>query len=75
MNPLAALLAADPDQVILTVRNGEIFISFVEASVPSARALADREIVAAERWLKPLDRAPDDWAKSHYPGADRIGGR
>ena len=33
MNPLAALLAADPDQVILTVRNGEIFISFVEARV------------------------------------------
>ena len=38
MNPLAALLAADPDQVILTVRSGEIFISFVEARVPSARA-------------------------------------
>jgi hypothetical protein len=73
MNPLAALLAAEPDQVILTVRNGEIFISFVEARVPSARALADREI--AEQWLKPLDRAPDDRAKSHSPGADRIGGR
>ena len=31
MNPLAALLTGDPDQVILTVRNGEIFISFIEA--------------------------------------------
>ena len=40
MNPLAALLAADPDQVILTVRNGEIFISFVEARVQSARLAA-----------------------------------
>ena len=40
MNPLAALLVADPDQVILTVRNGEIFISFVEARVPSARLAA-----------------------------------
>ena len=49
MNPLAALLAADPDQVILTVRDGEIFISFVEEGVPGARALAgiDRPMAAA----------------------------
>ena len=33
MNPLTALLAVDPDRVILTERDGELFISFVDSHI------------------------------------------